>query len=83
MGRATTTASMILPMQGLTPAELDDWVQDRHSDLQDAMIEGDGRRVLEITSKMAEGAELQIQWAGGMVPGGMVPCFEDGMRGTV
>ena len=56
------------PMPGLIPAELDDWMQDRQSDLQDAMIEGDGKRVLEITFKMAEGAELQIQWAGGMGP---------------
>ena len=37
-------------MPTLVPRELDDWMQDRHSDLQDAMIEGDSQRVLEITS---------------------------------
>ena len=49
--------SMIPPIPGFTPAELDDWMQDR--DFQGAMIEGDGKRVLEATSKMAEGAEFQ------------------------
>ena len=46
-------------MPTLVPRELDDWMQDRHSDLQDAMIEGegDGQRVLEIT-KMAEGSSM-------------------------
>ena len=38
--------------------EIDNWMQDRHSDLQDAMIEGDGQRVLEIISKMAEGCRV-------------------------
>ena len=33
-------------------------------DLQDAMIEGDGQRVLEIASKMAEGAECLLQMTG-------------------
>ena len=40
-------------MPTLVSRELDDWMQDRHSDLQDAMIEGDGQRVLEITSKVS------------------------------
>ena len=44
-------------MPGLIPAELCQWIEDRQSDLQEAFVSGDTARVLELTSKMAEGAE--------------------------
>ena len=39
-------------------------MQDRQSEMQDAMIEGDRHRVLEITSKMAEWKEHLFRMTG-------------------
>ena len=44
-------------MPGLIPAELCQWIEDRQTDLQEALVDGNTARVLELTSKMAEGAE--------------------------
>ena len=44
-------------MPGLIPAELSQWIEDRQTDLQEALVDGNTARVLELTSKMAEGAE--------------------------
>ena len=44
-------------MPGLIPAELCQWIEDRQTDLQKAFVDGSTARVLELTSKMAEGAE--------------------------
>ena len=43
-------------MPGLIPAELYQWIEDRQTDLQEALVDGNTTaRVLELTSKMAEG----------------------------
>ena len=42
-------------------------MQDRQSEMQNAMIEGDRHRVLEITSKTAEGAEHVFRMTGSAV----------------
>ena len=39
------------------PAELAQWMDDRRVELQEAVSQGDDAAVLEITSKMAQGAE--------------------------
>ena len=44
-------------MPSLIPAELYQWIEDRQTDLQEALVDGNSARVLELTSKMAEGAE--------------------------
>ena len=44
-------------MPSLIPAELYQWIEDRQTDLQEAVAEGNSALVLELTSKMAEGAE--------------------------
>ena len=49
-------------MPGLIPAELTRWMEDRHSDLQDALSCDDHK------SKLAEGASKLSEITGGMVP---------------
>ena len=44
-------------MPGLILAELYQWLEDRQTDLQKALVDGNSARVLELTSKMTEGAE--------------------------
>ena len=57
----------IPPMPGLIPAELTRWMEDRHLDLQDALSCDDHKSILEITSKLAEGASKLSEITGGMV----------------
>ena len=47
---------VIPPMPTLVPAELDNWMQDLQQELQNAMTIGDQRRVVEVSTKLAEGA---------------------------
>ena len=47
----------ILPMPTLVPAELSAWLEERHSELHDALMQGDSTRVLELSTKLSEGAE--------------------------
>ena len=44
-------------MLSLIPAELHQWMEDRQTDLQEALAEGNSALVFELTSKMAEVAE--------------------------
>ena len=44
-------------MPSLIPAELYQWIEDRETDLQEALVDGNSARALELTSKMAEGAK--------------------------
>ena len=44
-------------MPALVLAELCQWIEDRQTDLQEALVDGNTARALELTSKMAEGAE--------------------------
>ena len=54
---STSQVGFLPPMPTLVPGELFTWMEDRQTDLQDALISGDTSRVLELTSKMTEGAE--------------------------
>ena len=48
-------------MPNFIPAELAQWMDDRRVELQEALSQGDDAAVLEITSKMAQGAERMVQ----------------------
>ena len=50
------------------PAELSAWMGERQADLQDAFADGDNARILEIPSKLSEGAEHMVELTGGMMP---------------
>ena len=50
------------------PAELSAWMGERQADLHDALADGVNARVLEITSKLSEGAEHTVELTGGMIP---------------
>ena len=54
-------------MPRLVPAELSAWLEERHADLRDALTHGDNCRVLELISKLSEGAEHMVQITGGMM----------------
>ena len=55
-------------MPGLIPGELAQWMEERHGDLQDALRTDDTNRILELTSKLSEGAERLVEMRGGMLP---------------
>ena len=48
-------------MPTMVPGELSQWLEDRQEDLKDAFARDDDIGVLELTSKMAQGAERLIQ----------------------
>ena len=54
-------------MPRLVPAELSAWLEERHADLHDALTHGDNCRVLELTSKLSEGAERMVEITSGMM----------------
>ena len=53
---------------GAIPAELSAWLEERHADLHDALVNGDNGRVLELTSLLSEGAERLVELTGSMCP---------------
>ena len=57
----------ILPMPTLVPAELSAWLETRYSELHDALLQGDNTRVLELSTKLSEGAERMVEMTGGML----------------
>ena len=59
-------SEVIQPMPTLVPAELDNWMQDLQVELQSAMNWGDKRRVVEVSTKLAEGASQMVYLTGGM-----------------
>ena len=58
---------VVPPMPTLIPHDLSMWMQDRQSDLQEAMIAGDIKKMLELTSLQSQGAEKLAELTGGMV----------------
>ena len=50
------------------PAELSAWLEERHADLHDALVNGDNGRVLELTSLLSERAKRLVELTGGMCP---------------
>ena len=58
----------IPPMPTLVPAELSAWLSERHSDLHDALINGDPSCVLELTTMLSDGAERLVAMTGRMLP---------------
>ena len=55
-------------MPVLVPAELTQWMEDWQADLQEALSLDDTNRILELTSKLSEGAERLVEMRGGMSP---------------
>ena len=55
-----------IPMPSLVLPELDNWMQDLQVELQSAMNLGDQRRVVEVSTKLAEGASQMVYLTGGM-----------------
>ena len=58
----------IPPMPTLVPAELNMWLEDRHADLRDALLQGDSNRALELTAKLSDGVEQMVEMTDGMHP---------------
>ena len=54
-------------MPTLIPHDLSMWMQDRQSDLQEAIITGDIKKMLELISLQSQGAEKFAELIGGMV----------------
>ena len=52
-------SGVIPPMPTLVPAELDNWMQDLQVELQSAMNSGDQRRVVDVSTKLAEAIRHQ------------------------
>ena len=48
-------------MPNFIPAELAHWMDDRQAELQEALSIGDDQAVLELSWKMAQGAERMVQ----------------------
>ena len=57
---------VIPPMPTLVPAELDNWMQDLQQEFQNAMTIGDQRRVVEVSTELAEGASQMVYLMGGV-----------------
>ena len=57
----------ILPMPTPVPAELSAWLEERHSELHDALMQGDSTRVLELSTKLSEGAKRMVEMTEGML----------------
>ena len=66
--RQKVGSGFIHPMPGLVPGELHVWLEDRQSVLQEALELGEAARVLELSSKISEGAVRLFEMGGGVVP---------------
>ena len=55
-------------MPTLVPAELNMWLEERHADLRDALLQGDSNRALELTAKLSDGVEQMVEMTDGMRP---------------
>ena len=51
----------IPPMPCLVPAELDNWMKERHGDLQEALEFGEGERVWELISNLSDAAVRMLE----------------------
>ena len=51
----------------LVPRELSEWMEDRQSDMQEAMSWGNLKKLLELTSLHGQAAERLAEMTGGMV----------------
>ena len=54
-------------MPNSIPAELSTWLEERHAEMHDALMNGDTARVLELSSRLPEGAERLMEITGGML----------------
>ena len=48
-------------------AELSTWLEERHAEMHDALMNGETARVLELSSRLSEGAERLMEIIGGML----------------
>ena len=53
-------------MPNSIPAELSIWLEERHAEMHDALMNGETTRVLELSSRLSEGAERLMEITGGM-----------------
>ena len=60
-------AGMIPPMPTTIPRDLNDWMQERHGELQEAMNELHNSKVVELTSMLSNAAEKMCEMTGGMM----------------
>ena len=58
----------IPPMPTLVPRELSGWMEDRQSDMQEAMSCGNLKKLLELTSLQGQAAERLAEMTGCIVP---------------
>ena len=63
-------------MPTLVPAELDNWMQDLQVELQSAMNLGDQRRVVDVSTKLAEGASQMVYLTRGGMACGLPDCLQ-------
>ena len=54
-------------MPSLVPAELNMWLDERHADLRDVLLQGDSNRALELTAKLSD-VEQMVEMTDGMRP---------------
>ena len=55
-------------MPTLVPAELNMWLEERHADFRDALLQGDSNRALELTANLSDGVEQMVDMTDGMRP---------------
>ena len=60
-------AGMIPPMPTTISRDLNDWMQERHGELQEATNEGHNSKVLELTSMLSNAAKKTCEMTGGMM----------------
>ena len=64
------------------PSELSAWLEERHADLHDALVNGDSGRVLKLTSLLSEGAERLVEYVSMMTSARYGLLLELGRRRT-
>ena len=51
-----------------TLVQLNMWLEERHADFHDALLQGDSYRALELTAKLSDGVEQMVEMTDGMHP---------------
>ena len=53
-------------MPNSIPADLSIWLEERHAEMHDALMNGETTRVSELSSRLSEGAERLMEITGGL-----------------
>ena len=59
--RTQQRVCLVLDMPGLIPGELSPWMENRQADVQEALIQGEHRRVIELSSMLTKIAERMVE----------------------